>query len=143
MFTFMTIIHLVVCIVLILAVLLQSGKGGGLSSAFGGGGGGAGGMAGQMFGGRGAATFLSKVTTVLAALYMLLVIGLNLIPNDTGPRSVIQEEALRNQQQASPAQGLPDAAEPQTIPANPAPAQDQSAPAGTDGTGDTPAAPQE
>jgi len=118
----MTVIHLIVCIVLILAVLLQSGKGGGLSSAMGGGGGGGGGsgMAGQMFGGRGAATFLSKATTILAALYMLMVIGLNLIPNDSGPRSLIQEEALRNQQ-ASPAQGLPDVAAPQDGPAAPVP----------------------
>ena len=106
MFSFMVIFHIVVCIVLILSVLLQSGKGGGLSSAFGGGGAG-GGMAGQMFGGRGAATFLSKITSIVAALYMIMVIGLNLVPNDSqGPRSVIREEALK-QQEASPGQGLP------------------------------------
>lgn len=108
MFTTAVTVHVLVCLVLILSVLLQSGKGGGLSSAFGAGGGG-GGMAGQMFGGRGAATFLGKVTTVLATLYMLIVIGLNLLPDDVqGTRSIIQEEALRNQQ-TSPAQGLPDA----------------------------------
>jgi len=107
LFTSVVTIHVLVCVVLILAVLLQSGKGGGLSSAFGTGGP-SGGMAGQMFGGRGAATFLTKVTTVLATLYMLAVIGLNLVPDDIQrPSSIIQEEALRNQQ-ASPAQGLPD-----------------------------------
>jgi len=106
-FTSVVTIHVLVCIVLILSVLLQSGKGGGLSSAFGSSGP-TSGMAGQMFGGRGAATFLSKATTILATLYMLIVIGLNLLP-DGGqqPRSIIQEEALRNQQ-ASPAQGLPE-----------------------------------
>ena len=109
MFTTAVAVHVLVCLVLILSVLLQSGKGGGLSSAFGAGGPSGGGMAGQMFGGRGAATFLGKVTTVLATLYMLIVIGLNLIPDDVqGTRSLIQEEALRNQQ-TSPAQGLPDA----------------------------------
>ncbi len=108
MFTTAVAVHVLVCLVLILSVLLQSGKGGGLSSAFGAGGP-SGGMAGQMFGGRGAATFLGKVTTVLATLYMLIVIGLNLLPDDTqGTRSIIQEEALRNQQ-TSPAQGLPEA----------------------------------
>ncbi len=107
MFTSVVTIHVLVCIVLILSVLLQSGKGGGLSSAFGAGGP-SGGMTGQMFGGRGAATFLSKATTILATLYMLIVIGLNLVPDDAQrSRSIIQEEALRNQQ-ASPAQGLPD-----------------------------------
>jgi preprotein translocase subunit SecG len=128
----MTVIHLIVCIVLILAVLLQSGKGGGLSSAMGGGGGG-GAMGGQMFGGRGAATFLSKMTTVLAALYMLLVISLNLLPNDTGPQSIIQEEALRNQQ-ASPAQGLPDATNPRAVPAT----RPQGLPEGAEGAVSTP-----
>ena len=108
MFTSVVTIHVLVCLVLILSVLLQSGKGGGLSSAFGTGGP-SGGMAGQMFGGRGAATFLGKVTTVLATLYMLIVIGLNLLPDEAqGTRSIIQEEALRNQQ-TSPAQGLPEA----------------------------------
>ena len=108
MFTTVVAVHVLVCLVLILSVLMQSGKGGGLSSAFGAGGP-TSGMAGQMFGGRGAATFLGKVTTVLATLYMLIVIGLNLIPDDTqGTRSIIQEEALRNQQ-TSPAQGLPEA----------------------------------
>ena len=59
-------------------------------------------MAGQMFGGRGAATFLGKVTTILATLYMLIVIGLNLLPDDAQrTRSIIQEEALRNQQASS------------------------------------------
>lgn len=100
-------IHVLVCIVLMLAILMQSGKGGGLSSSFGGGGGAGGGMAGQMFGGRGAGTFLSKVTSVTAALYMVMVIVLNLIPaSSQAPSSLIREEALKNQQ-ASPAQGLP------------------------------------
>ena len=94
MFTSVVTIHVLVCVVLILAVLLQSGKGGGLSSAFGTGGP-SGGMAGQMFGCRGAATFLTKVTTVLATLYMLAVIGLNLVPDDIQrPSSIIQELSL-------------------------------------------------
>ena len=114
--TFVVVIHVLVCVVLIVSVLLQSGKGGGLSSAFGGGGGAAGGMSSQMFGGRGAASFLSKVTAIVAVLYMVLVIGLNLMQSEVqGPRSIIQEEALKNQQ-ASPAQGLP------TVPAEGQPA---------------------
>lgn len=136
MSTLVTTIHVLVCVVLIISVLLQSGKGGGMSSAFGGGGGGGGGagggMSSQMFGGRGAASFLSKVTAVVAVLYMVLVIGLNLMPSETqGPRSLIQEEALKNQQ-ASPAQGLPTVpadggtALPPT-PAAPVPAEDGAA----------------
>lgn len=64
------IFHILVSFGLILVVLLQSSKGEGLAgSAFGGGGGG--GMGGAMFGGRGAASFLSNATTVLAILFMV------------------------------------------------------------------------
>jgi len=61
------IFHCIVCVALILVVLLQSSKGEGLAgSAFGGGQ-----ISGAVFGGRGAATFLSKATSVLAVVFML------------------------------------------------------------------------
>ena len=50
-------IHVLVCLALVLVVLLQSSKGGGLAGAFGGG------ADSTVFGGRGAATVLSKATT--------------------------------------------------------------------------------
>ncbi len=64
--------HVLVCIGLILVVLMQSAKGEGLAggTAFGGG------MSGAVFGGRGAATFLSKATTILAVLFMINCVGL-------------------------------------------------------------------
>jgi preprotein translocase subunit SecG len=65
MFTLLIIIHVVVSIVLIISILLQSGQAGGLSGAFGGGGGNQ-----TLFGGRGAATFLTKATTYLGAAFM-------------------------------------------------------------------------
>lgn len=72
MFIAWVIFHVIVCIALILVVLMQSSKGEGLAgSAFGGGGGGGGAMSGAVFGGRGAATFLGKATTVLAVIFML------------------------------------------------------------------------
>ena len=66
------VIHVLVCLVLIVSILLQSGKGGGLA------GGAFGGMGGSsaVFGGTGAATFLSKVTTYLAIVFFLTCIGL-------------------------------------------------------------------
>ena len=70
MFIALIIFHVLVCLALILVVLLQSSKGEGLAgSAFGGGGGG--GVGGAVFGGRGAGTFLSKATTILAVLFMI------------------------------------------------------------------------
>ena len=91
MYGLLTALHLVICFALVISVLMQSGKGGGLAGAFGGGG--AGGQA--IFGGRGAATFLSKATTVLGALFLLTALLLAMIPQRAqGPgRSLMQEQA--------------------------------------------------
>ena len=70
MFAIWVVFHVIVCAGLVIVVLMQSSKGEGLAgSAFGGGGGG--GLSGALFGGRGAASFLSKATTVLAVVFML------------------------------------------------------------------------
>jgi preprotein translocase subunit SecG len=61
-----TIFHVLVCVLLVLVVLLQSGKGGGLASAIGGGL-----SSSSVLGGRSAATFLSRATTILATAFML------------------------------------------------------------------------
>jgi preprotein translocase subunit SecG len=61
-----TIVHVLVCLLLVGAVLLQSGKGGGLAGAIGGGMG-----ASSVLGGRTATTFLSKATTILATVFMV------------------------------------------------------------------------
>jgi preprotein translocase subunit SecG len=64
MITFLTIVHVIVCLFLIIVVLLQSGKAADLAGAFGG-------MGSQTaFGPRGAATVLSKATTIAAVLFM-------------------------------------------------------------------------
>jgi preprotein translocase subunit SecG len=62
--TLLTIVHIFVAVVLILVVLLQAGRGGGMGAAFGG-------ASQQIFGGRGAGTFLAKVTTVCAVVFFL------------------------------------------------------------------------
>ena len=59
------IIHVVVCIALIMIVLLQTGKGADMGAAFGMG------SSQTLFGSSGAATFLSKATTVAAVVFML------------------------------------------------------------------------
>ena len=68
MFTFLSVIYVIICIFLILVVLLQSGKGGGMGAAFGGGGG----TGQQVFGGAGAGNILTKMTAISAALFMIL-----------------------------------------------------------------------
>lgn len=64
------ILHLIACFFLIAVVLLQQGKGQDLASAFGGGG------TQAAFGPRGSATLLSRVTTGLAAVFMVTSISL-------------------------------------------------------------------
>jgi preprotein translocase subunit SecG len=60
--TFLVILHVIVSIILIVVVLMQSGKGGELSTAFGGG--------ETLFGTR-AGTFFTKLTTILAIVFMV------------------------------------------------------------------------
>ena len=66
MFVFITTLHVVVSVFLIFVILLQPGKGDGMAAFAGGGGG-----AQTVFGGRGSVTFLSKVTTVCAIIFMV------------------------------------------------------------------------
>ena len=66
-------VHVIVCIFLVLVVLLQSGKGADLAGAFGGGG------TQTAFGSRGPASFLTRMTTVVAVIFMLTSIGLSMM----------------------------------------------------------------
>ena len=63
--TILTIIHVIVCVFLIVVVLLQSGKSADVAAAFGGAG------SQTAFGPRGAATLLSKATTISAVIFMV------------------------------------------------------------------------
>ena len=119
MYTFLLILHLVICLALICVVLVQSGKGGGLA------GGAFGGSAQTVFGGRGATDFFTKATMGLGGAFFLtsLVLALMSSGNIGGQRSLIQTEAQRGAA-TTPAPG----AQPQT-------GQQPSAPA----TGTTPA----
>src|SRR6202022_2819394 len=62
--TFVNIVHVFVCLVLMFVVLLQQGKGGGMGSAFGG-------ASAQVFGGSGAGNLLTRATAICAGLFML------------------------------------------------------------------------
>jgi preprotein translocase subunit SecG len=124
-----TVIHLIACGALMVSILLQSGKGGGLAGAFGGG------SSQTLFGGRGAASFLSRASTVLAVVFFLtsLTLGLAASRNATSRPSLIQDEARRRatqrtgttgQQPGAPAQGRPAG----QAPANPAPSGTANSP---------------
>ena len=85
--TVLTIIHVVNCVFLIVVVLLQSSKGGGLAGAFGGGQ-----TSNAVFGGRGAGTFLSKLTTGLAVLFMVTSLSLAYLGNLTDADAIFDAD---------------------------------------------------
>src|SRR6202158_1715354 len=73
-----TVIHIIVCLILVVVVLLQSGKAADLAGAFGG-------MGSQtVFGPRGSATVLSKATTISAVLFMLTSMTLSIMATRGG-----------------------------------------------------------
>ena len=117
--TFLLIVlHIAVSLVLILVVLLQTGKRADLAGAFGGGG------SQTAFGARGAATFLSKATTISAVVFMITSIWLGVrFGSETGS-SVVQDTGTAPVSGA-PAMPAPTAPAPGPaggIPVAPAPA---------------------
>lgn len=90
--TFVNIIHVFVCLVLMFVVLLQQGKGGGMGSAFGG-------ASAQVFGGSGAGNILTRATAICAAVFMLTSVSLAYM-SSSGDRAlrarVAEEESKKN-----------------------------------------------
>lgn len=82
--TVLYIIHVLVCIAMLPIILLQSGKGGGVSATFGGGG------AGTVFGSRGASSFLTKMTSGAAIVFMITSMTLSWYASKS--RSVVSSE---------------------------------------------------
>ena len=78
MIILLTIVHVMVCTLLIAVVLLQSGKAADIAGAFGG-------MGSQTtFGPRGAATLLTKATTIGAGLFMVTSLSLAVLQTREG-----------------------------------------------------------
>jgi preprotein translocase subunit SecG len=91
-----TVVHVVVCLILIVVVLLQHGKSADIAATFGG-------MGSQTaFGPRGTATALSRLTTWCAIIFMLTSISLTIFSSrKAGVNSIMQNE--QQQQQSTPA----------------------------------------
>jgi preprotein translocase subunit SecG len=108
--TFITIIHVVVCIFLILVILLQAGKGGGMGAGLGGG-------SQTVFGARGSQSFLGRVTSVSAGIFMLTSVWLA-IHSTKGESAILSPPAPTAPAQPAPA--APTDAPPVEQPAQPA-----------------------
>jgi preprotein translocase subunit SecG len=93
---FITIIHVLTSLLIIAAVLLQSGKGAETGVMIGG-------SSQSMFGARGATPFLTKVTVVLATIFMVTSLSLALIKQNTVGSSLLLNAPI----QALPAPPAP------------------------------------
>lgn len=134
MFVFITIVHVLLSIFMIFVILLQPGKDAGMGSTLGGG------AATTAFGGRGGATFLTKLTAFCAVSFFLTSWGLSFeglqpslidsIPSEaaTAPETPSSGgpsgQAPAAVEKASPAQ-----AEPKPPPVEPSPKPTDSVPA--------------
>ena len=82
---FITLIHVIVCLVLIVVVLLQHGKSADIAATFGG-------MGSQTaFGPRGTATVFSRLTTWCAIIFMLTSMALTYVTSHRGGSSVMDQ----------------------------------------------------
>ncbi len=75
-------LYVLICGLLIVTILLQQGKGGDIANAFGGG------SSQAVFGARAGATLLTRATSVLAALFVIVAMVLT-VWGQQGPGSVV------------------------------------------------------
>ena len=130
--TFVNIVHIFVCLVLMFVVLLQQGKGGGMGSAFGG-------ASAQVFGGSGAGNILTRATAICAGIFMLTSVTLAYMSSsgDRALRAKVAEEqtkvkdrGTKREKDPTPAPSIaPSAPAPGMMNTTPTPAPQPSPPA--------------
>jgi preprotein translocase subunit SecG len=120
MSAFIILVHVIVCIALILIVLLQTGKGADMGAAFGGG------ASQTLFGSTGASSFLTKLTTGAAIVFMLTSLTLAYLSSRRPTASVMSDVApITQEAQQAPAETpvKPETTEPAIPAPAPEPAQ--------------------
>ncbi len=128
MVTILWVIYILDSLLLIGIILLQPGEGGDLAAAFGGA------SSQTAFGARGSATFMQKLTTALAVLFMLLSIIL-VIATNLKQKNIMEKNppAVQNTAASTATPGKAEATE--------APAKKANAPKAVETKPQTPAAP--
>ena len=92
-------IHIILAVILIILVLVQQGKGADAGAAFGSG------ASSTVFGARGSATFMNKITTIIALSFFVTSLSLAYISSNKsfGSKSLIndtvQEETIDAQEE--------------------------------------------
>jgi preprotein translocase subunit SecG len=104
----MMIVQFLSALCIIVLVLLQHGKGADMGAAFGGG------ASGSLFGASGAASFLSRTTAVLAAIFFASTLALTFIGSDRSGVGVLGKPVTQ------PAPSSSSTAPDKALPATPA-----------------------
>ena len=86
MYIFVMVVHVIVCLVLILAILLQAGRGGGLSDMIGG-------SQSQSLFGTQTNVFLTRATEVCAVMFIITSLTLGMMSTHRG-RSLMEKQNL-------------------------------------------------
>jgi preprotein translocase subunit SecG len=119
MTTLLLAIHIMVCIALIGIVLIQGGKGAEVGATFGAG------ASNTVFGATGGQSFLGKMTTGAAVIFMLTSLALAIFWGQPGASSIMPDQVAP----ASAGQTMPTPAATPVAPAEPTQAAPAEAPA--------------
>ena len=109
-----TMLHIVVSIFIIAVVLLQSGKGAEMGASFGSSG------SQSVFGAGGGTTFLSKMTTGAAIIFMLTSLTLAYISGNPSSSSIMKGASKPSAPPAQQAPAVPMQGKPAAMPSAPA-----------------------
>jgi len=115
--TVILIVHMLAAAALIGLILLQQGKGADMGAAFGSG------ASSTVFGSQGSASFLTRSTAILAAIFFLTSLTLGYFTNKGSSRNSVTSTVMEKVDEKAPvAEDMPSA------PATPAPSGDMPAP---------------
>lgn len=110
-------LQIIVSALLVVSILLQSSKGGGLAGV-------AGGMGSStVFGGRAAANFLQKATTVLATIFLLNCLVMALISGPATQQVSVTQQAVQSAPITSPVPSIPGGTQVTPVQPNMTPAE--------------------
>jgi preprotein translocase subunit SecG len=132
---FLTVLHVMVCLILIIVVLLQRGKGAEIGAVFGGG------ASSTVFGSRGAGNFLSRLTTGAAVTFMLTSLMLAYYAREQAGSSVFDEDDMAIEEVVPGADAPEDAGGFQEVGEAIVPAPEAGIDVEVEGTGEPPEAP--
>jgi preprotein translocase subunit SecG len=126
--TILFVVQVLVAIALCGLILLQHGKGADMGAAFGSG------SSGSLFGASGSANFLSRTTSILAAVFFLTSLGLTYLGTTHARKDVRQQGVMQD----TPATKAVEGTAPAPVVPVPAPVAPGAPPASTSKAGDVP-----